>query len=202
MPGDFNVANALCALAALGELGVDVEAAARGIAAAPAVPGRMERIDAGQPFTVIVDYAHKPDAVAVTLETLRSITSRELVIVIGAGGDRDPGKRPMMGEIASRLADVVIVTDDNPRTENPAAIRGEIIAGTGAGATTGRVREIADRAAAIAEALTQARAGDTVLIAGKGHETGQEIAGELLPFDDREVARTVLGEIMAAKGRR
>ncbi|MDX6327223.1 MAG: UDP-N-acetylmuramoyl-L-alanyl-D-glutamate--2,6-diaminopimelate ligase, partial [Nocardioidaceae bacterium] len=141
MPGDFNVANALCAVAAIGELGVDVEAAARGIAAAPAVPGRMERIDEGQPFTVIVDYAHKPDAVAATLNALRPSTARELVIVIGAGGDRDAGKRPMMGEIASRLADLVVVTDDNPRSEDPAAIRAEIVAGMVTGAGSARVRE-------------------------------------------------------------
>ncbi len=192
MPGAFNVANALGALAALGELGVDLDSAAAGIASAPAVPGRMQRIEQGQPFTVVVDYAHKPDAVTAALEALRPGTKGRLVVVLGAGGDRDHGKRPLMGEIASRLADIVVVTDDNPRTESPAAIRAEIIAGIPRESRGDRVLELGDREGAIVQALTSARAGDTVLIAGKGHETGQEVDGEVSPFDDREVARRVL----------
>jgi UDP-N-acetylmuramoyl-L-alanyl-D-glutamate--2,6-diaminopimelate ligase len=202
MPGAFNVANALCAVAALGELGVDIEAAAAGIASAPSVPGRMERIDRGQPFAVIVDYAHKPDAVTATLQALRPTTPGRLIVVLGAGGDRDHGKRPLMGEIASRLADVVVVTDDNPRSESPAAIRAAIIAGVPAADRRERLLEIGDRDEAIAESLRSARAGDTVLIAGKGHETGQEVDGVVTPFDDREVARRVLDDLLATRGSR
>jgi len=200
MPAAFNVANALCALASVGELGLDVEAAAKGIAAAPAVPGRMEKIERGQPFTVVVDYAHKPDAVTATLEALRLVTERQLVIVVGAGGDRDQGKRGLMGEIAARLADVVVVTDDNPRSEDPGAIRAEIVAGTRTRRARARVVEVGDRRAAIARALTAAGPGDTVLIAGKGHETGQEVDVEVRPFDDREVAATVLDELATVAG--
>jgi UDP-N-acetylmuramoyl-L-alanyl-D-glutamate--2,6-diaminopimelate ligase len=154
------------------------------------VPGRLERIDEGQDFEVVVDYAHKPDALAATVGALRPLTRGRLVVVIGAGGDRDPGKRPLMGEIAAGGADLLIVTDDNPRSEDPAAIRAAILAGTGAG--TAEVLEIADRRAAIAEALRRARPGDVVLVAGKGHETGQDVAGVVHPFDDRAVAREEL----------
>jgi UDP-N-acetylmuramoyl-L-alanyl-D-glutamate--2,6-diaminopimelate ligase len=198
LPGAFNVANALCALASLGELGVDLEAAAKGIAAAPAVPGRMQRVERGQPFTVIVDYAHKPDAVTAALQALRPVTERALTIVMGAGGDRDQGKRAIMGEIASRLADVVVVTDDNPRSEDPAAIRAAIIAGTRSAEPGARVLEIGDRLTAIRQALTEAAEGDTVLIAGKGHEVGQVVAGRVLPFDDRAVATDILDGLVAA----
>ena len=188
--GEFNVSNALAAIAAAGELGLDAQAVAGAMAAAGGVPGRLERVDAGQEFHVVVDYAHKPDAVEAALTTLRPLTSGRLIIVIGAGGDRDTGKRPVMGEIAARLADVVIVTDDNPRSEEPAAIRAAVLAGTsGQGA---EVHEIGDRRAAIRAAIRQAAAGDIVLIAGKGHETGQEVDGVLHPFDDREVAREEL----------
>lgn len=197
LPGAFNVANALCALASLGELGVDLEAAAKGIAAAPAVPGRMQRVERGQPFTVIVDYAHKPDAVTAALQALRPVTERALTIVIGAGGDRDQGKRPIMGEIASRLADVVVVTDDNPRGEDPAAIRAAIIAGTRSAEPAARVLEIGDRFTAIRQALSDAVEGDTVLIAGKGHEEGQVFDDHVLPFDDRAVATDILDGIVA-----
>ncbi|HWU20779.1 MAG TPA: cyanophycin synthetase, partial [Nocardioides sp.] len=154
------------------------------------VPGRLERIEAGQDFDVFVDYAHKPDAVEAVLATLRPVTAGRLVIVLGAGGDRDRGKRPLMGEIAARLADVVVVTDDNPRSEPPEAIRAEVLAGAASGSA--EVSEIGDRGEAIATVLREARPGDVVVIAGKGHETGQEIAGVVHPFDDREVAREVL----------
>jgi UDP-N-acetylmuramoyl-L-alanyl-D-glutamate--2,6-diaminopimelate ligase len=202
LPGAFNVSNALCALACLAEAGVDLQAAADGIASAPDVAGRMQRVERGQPFSVIVDYAHKPDAVTAALEALRPVTDGLLTIVIGAGGDRDRGKRPMMGEIAGRLADVVIVTDDNPRSEDPDAIRAEIVAGARSSQPAARVLDVADRRAAIQRALASARAGDTVLIAGKGHEKGQQIGDRLLPFDDACVAAAVLDDLVTVAGAR
>ncbi|MBA3233553.1 MAG: UDP-N-acetylmuramoyl-L-alanyl-D-glutamate--2,6-diaminopimelate ligase, partial [Propionibacteriales bacterium] len=166
LPGDFNVANAVCALAAIGETGGDVVGAAVAVGAVSSVPGRMESIARGQDFAVIVDYAHKPDAIAATLAALRRVTTGRLVIVVGAGGDRDGGKRPMMGEVSARLADVVIVTDDNPRGEDPAMIREQLLAGARGAATGAVIREIADRESAISAALRGARADDTVLVAG------------------------------------
>jgi UDP-N-acetylmuramoyl-L-alanyl-D-glutamate--2,6-diaminopimelate ligase len=193
LPGAFNVANALAAVAACAEAGFPpdtVAAVASGIAAGEGVPGRFERIDAGQPFTVVVDYAHKPDAVEAALESLRPLTTGRLLVVLGAGGDRDLGKRPIMGEIAARLADVLVVTDDNPRTEDPATIRSAVLSGARRGAAD--VLEEGDRRSAIAAALGLARAGDIVVVAGKGHETGQEVAGVVHPFDDRAVVRELL----------
>ena len=191
MPGEVNVANTLAAIAACADAGLDVEAVAAGIASSDGVPGRFERVEAGQRFTVVVDYAHKPDAVEAALRTLRPLTEGELIIVLGAGGDRDPGKRQIMGEIAAGLADVLIVTDDNPRREDPAQIRRAML--LGARRVRGkRVMEIGDRGEAIAMALRLAHPDDIVLIAGKGHETGQEIDGTVHPFDDRDVARRVL----------
>jgi UDP-N-acetylmuramoyl-L-alanyl-D-glutamate--2,6-diaminopimelate ligase len=190
LPGGFNVTNALAAVAACGEAGLDAEAVARAIAAGDGVPGRLERIEAGQPFTVVVDYAHKPDAVRAALESLRPLTDGRLIVVIGAGGDRDPGKRPLMGALAARLGDVVVVTDDNPRTEERAAIRAAVLEGARSG--TAEVIEEGDRRAAIATALGLAQPGDIVVVAGKGHETGQEVDGVVHPFDDREVARELL----------
>lgn len=190
LPGDFNVANALAAVAASAEVGYAPARVAAGISSGGGVPGRFERIDDGQDFVVVVDYAHKPDAVEAALSTLRPLTGGRVIVVIGAGGDRDPGKRPIMGEIAARLADVVVVTDDNPRTEDPAAIRQAMLSGTGAGG--GEVIEIGDRRLAIREAIGRARPGDIVLVAGKGHETGQEVDGVVHPFDDRDVVREVL----------
>jgi UDP-N-acetylmuramoyl-L-alanyl-D-glutamate--2,6-diaminopimelate ligase len=190
IPGGFNVANTLAAVAAASLLGYDAQAVATAIAAGPGVPGRLERVDEGQDFVVVVDYAHKPDALTAALGTLRPLTAGRLLVVLGAGGDRDPGKRPLMGRIAADEADVLVVTDDNPRTEDPAAIRRAILDGTTGGRA--EVLEIGDRRAAIAEAVRRAGPGDVVLVAGKGHETGQEIAGVLHPFDDREVARAVL----------
>ncbi len=188
--GEFNVSNALAAIAASGELGLDAEAIAAAMASAGGVPGRLERVDVGQEFHVVVDYAHKPDAVEAALTTLRPLTAGRLIIVIGAGGDRDTGKRPVMGEIAARLADMVIVTDDNPRTEDAATLRAAVLAGTHGQAA--EIHEIGDRREAIRAAIRQASAGDIVLIAGKGHETGQEVDGVMHPFDDREVAREEL----------
>ncbi len=185
LPGGFNVANTLAAVAACAEAGYDAAAVAGAIARGPGVPGRLERVDAGQDFVVVVDYAHKPDAIEATLATLRPLARGSLIVVLGAGGDRDAGKRPLMGEAASRLADVVVVTDDNPRSEDPAAIRAEVLQGTRGGSA--EVAEIGDRRAAIREALRRARPGDVVLVAGKGHETGQEVAGTVHPFDDRVV---------------
>lgn len=190
LPGAFNVANATAVLAALAGQGRDLEELARGIAKCPGVPGRMERIDAGQDFTAVVDYAHKPDALVAVLDALRPVTPGRLIVVIGAGGDRDPGKRPLMGAAAAGHGDVVIVTDDNPRSEDPAEIRASLLRGTrNTGAT---VIEVAGRKAALAEAVAMAEPGDTVLVAGKGHERGQEIAGVIHPFDDREVLRACL----------
>jgi UDP-N-acetylmuramoyl-L-alanyl-D-glutamate--2,6-diaminopimelate ligase len=192
LPGDFNVANALSAIAAAVEAGLDAATVTAGIAAAGGVPGRLERVSAPDaPFAVYVDYAHKPDALTAVLGTLRPITEGRLVLVIGAGGDRDRGKRPLMGRIAAELADDVYVTDDNPRSEDPAAIRAEILAGAASASAT--VVEVGDRREAIAAALAGAQPGDVVLIAGKGHETGQDVAGVVHPFDDREVVREQLG---------
>jgi UDP-N-acetylmuramoyl-L-alanyl-D-glutamate--2,6-diaminopimelate ligase len=189
LTGDFNVANALCAVAALGEAGFDAAAVAAAMGASGGVPGRLEQVDAGQDFLVVVDYAHKPDAVTAALTALRPLTTGRLVVVLGAGGDRDPGKRPIMGEIAARLADVLVVTDDNPRSEDPSAIRAELVAGAAAvdAGARAEVHEVGDRRAAIALALSLAQAGDAVVVAGKGHETGQEVAGTVHPFDDRVV---------------
>ncbi len=193
LPGDFNVANALAAIAACAEVGFDPAVVASGIATGGGVPGRLERVDEGQDFVVVVDYAHKPDAVEAAVRTLRPLTDGRVIVVLGAGGDRDPGKRPIMGEIAARLADVLVVTDDNPRTEDPAAIRAALLAGTTGGRA--EVVEIGDRRTAVREAVRRARPGDIVLVAGKGHETGQEVDGVVHPFDDREVARAALREV-------
>jgi UDP-N-acetylmuramoyl-L-alanyl-D-glutamate--2,6-diaminopimelate ligase len=184
--GRFNTENALAALAAARLLGIDDAKALAAIASVRAVPGRFEAVDEGQPFTVIVDYAHTPDALANVLRTARELGNR-VACVFGAGGDRDREKRPQMGRVASELADLVVVTSDNPRSEDPQAIVDEIVAGA-----TRPVEVELDRHRAIERALAEAGAGDIVVIAGKGHEQGQEFAGRKLPFDDREVAREAL----------
>jgi UDP-N-acetylmuramoyl-L-alanyl-D-glutamate--2,6-diaminopimelate ligase len=193
IPGRYNVANALLALALVYEDEVEPEVAAAAISTAT-VPGRMERIDADQPFLAVVDYSHKPAAVDGALQALRPLTLGRLIIVLGCGGDRDRAKRPLMGEIAARGADLLVVTDDNPRSEDPAEIRRAMLSGAleVPAAERGEVVEIGDRAEAIAHAVAAARPGDTVLIAGKGHEAGQEIAGTVHPFDDRDVLRRSL----------
>jgi UDP-N-acetylmuramoyl-L-alanyl-D-glutamate--2,6-diaminopimelate ligase len=198
LPGDFNVSNALAAVAAVAEAGLDAEAFAAALGSSGGVPGRLERIDEGQDFTVVVDYAHKPDAVEAAIRTLRPLTDGRVITVLGAGGDRDPGKRPIMGEIAARLSDVLLVTDDNPRTEDPAAIRAAVLAGA-AGGGRAEVREIGDRREAIGAAVAAAASGDIVLIAGKGHESGQTVGERTHPFDDRDVAREVLRARLAAE---
>nr|WP_285660613.1 UDP-N-acetylmuramoyl-L-alanyl-D-glutamate--2,6-diaminopimelate ligase [Actinorhabdospora filicis] len=190
LPGRHNVANALLAIAALTEVGVDPAVAVAGVAACPGVPGRMEKVGDGRVLGV-VDYAHKPDAIVAVLAALRDITPGRLIAVIGAGGDRDQGKRVLMGEAAARGADLVIVTDDNPRTEDPASIRAMVIDGVTA-ADGGQYAELGGRAEAIAEAVSRARAGDTVAVLGKGHEQGQEIDGRVVPFDDRLVLGAAL----------
>ncbi|WP_299557331.1 UDP-N-acetylmuramoyl-L-alanyl-D-glutamate--2,6-diaminopimelate ligase [uncultured Mycolicibacterium sp.] len=187
LPGRFNVANALLAVALLDAVGVTPQQAAAGLRSA-GVPGRLQRIDRGQDFLAVVDYAHKPGALRAVLEALREqlAGSGRLAVVFGAGGDRDTGKRAPMGRVAAELADLVVVTDDNPRSEDPAAIRAAIVAGAAAAGTAARIVEIGDRRAAIAHAVAWARPGDIVLVAGKGHETGQTIAGQTRPFDDRD----------------
>ena len=190
LPGVFNVSNALAVVAALTTAGFDPAELAAGIAASPGVPGRMERIEAGQEFTAIVDYAHKPDAVTAVLTALRPVTPGRLIIVLGAGGDRDHGKRPLMGEAAAQHADLVVVTDDNPRSEKPAAIRADVLSGASAG--PGVAIEVAGRRDAIAHAVALAHRGDTVVVAGKGHEQGQEVDGVVHPFDDRTVMRELI----------
>jgi UDP-N-acetylmuramoyl-L-alanyl-D-glutamate--2,6-diaminopimelate ligase len=183
LPGRYNVANCLLAAALLDAVGVSPEQAAPGLRAAR-VPGRLEAVDRGQGFLALVDYAHKPGALRAVLETLREESAGRVAVVFGAGGNRDPGKRGPMGRVAAELADLVVVTDDNPRDEDPAAIRSAIVAGAAGGRA--QVVEIGDRREAIDHAVGWARAGDVVLIAGKGHEAGQTSHGQTRPFDDRD----------------
>ena len=190
LQGRFNVENALAAAAAARALGVDDETIRAGLEALDRVPGRFERVDEGQPFTVLVDYAHTPGALETALRSARELGRGRVICVFGAGGDRDRSKRPLMGQVVSELADVALVTSDNPRGENPASIASEV-----AGDLELDIE--LDRRRAIERALESARAGDIVVIAGKGHEQGQEIAGSKLPFDDREVARDALRALRA-----
>lgn len=187
LPGPFNVANALAALVALVAAGIDASTAADGIAAVPGVPGRLERIDAGQPYLAVVDYAHKPDAVDSVLRAVRKVTEGRVHAVLGCGGDRDPHKRAAMGAALARLADTAVLTSDNPRTEDPLAILAAMLGGAAEvpAHERGTVLLEEDRAAAIAAAVARAEPGDTVLVAGKGHEQGQDIAGVVRSFDDR-----------------
>ncbi len=208
LPGRFNVSNLLAAVAAARVLGVQDDTIPGAVAAAGRVPGRFEPVDEGQGFAVLVDYAHTPDSLANVLRAARELAAGgegarramagapggRVIVVFGCGGDRDRAKRPLMGEIAARLADVVVVTSDNPRSEDPEAIIAQIVAGAGSG-----VEAIVDRRAAIGRALELAGPGDVVVIAGKGHEHGQELAGgRKVPFDDVAVAREALrGEALA-----
>jgi UDP-N-acetylmuramoyl-L-alanyl-D-glutamate--2,6-diaminopimelate ligase len=202
LPGPFNVANALAAIVALVEAGVRITTAVAGVAACPGVPGRLERVEAGQDFTVFVDYSHKPGAVRAVLDALRPVTLGNLTIVLGCGGDRDRAKRPLMGAAAAGLADVVIFTSDNPRSEDPLGILAEMLAGALGVPARDRAHVIIepDRAAAIGLALADAGSSDVVLIAGKGHERGQYAGASVIPFDDREVAAEALARRLAASG--
>jgi UDP-N-acetylmuramoyl-L-alanyl-D-glutamate--2,6-diaminopimelate ligase len=192
LQGRFNQENTLAAVAVARLIGVPESSIEQGLTRAPSVPGRFESVDEGQPFSVIVDYAHTPDSLANVLRTARELTAERLICVFGCGGDRDRGKRPEMGRIASELADLAIVTSDNPRSEDPQAIIDEILTGV-----VGEVEVQPDRRAAIAEAIEQAGERDVVVIAGKGHEQGQEFADGKIPFDDREVAREALRRLGA-----
>ena len=190
LQGRFNAANALAAAATARALGIAEDAIKRGIEAVDRVPGRFDSIDEGQPFTVLVDYAHTPGALESVLESARELAQRRVLCVFGAGGDRDRDKRPLMGQVVAELADLALVTSDNPRSEDPAAIAAEVVDGLD-------LDVVLDRRRAIERVLESARPGDVVVIAGKGHEQGQEIAGRKLPFDDREVARDALRRLKA-----
>jgi UDP-N-acetylmuramoyl-L-alanyl-D-glutamate--2,6-diaminopimelate ligase len=190
--GRFNVENILGAVAAARLLEISDEAIARGVRELRGVPGRFEAVDEGQPFAVLVDYAHTPDSLENVLRTARDLAQNRVICVFGCGGDRDRGKRPLMGRIATELADVAIVTSDNPRSEDPESIIAEILEGAD------RTEVEPDRREAIARAIAAAGGGDVVVIAGKGHEQGQQFADRTIPFDDREVARETLRRLGAA----
>ncbi|WP_106398510.1 UDP-N-acetylmuramoyl-L-alanyl-D-glutamate--2,6-diaminopimelate ligase [Actinocorallia populi] len=196
LAGPFNVANALGAIVALVEAGIPLQRAVEGVGRMPGVPGRMERVDEGQEFVALVDYAHKPGAVEAVLTTLRPVTEGELVVVLGCGGDRDRGKRPLMGEAAARLADLAVFTDDNPRSEDSLAILTAMLEGALRVPTAERAHIVVepDRAAAIALAVARSGRGDVLVVAGKGHERGQYTAGQVTPFDDREVLAKAIRE--------
>ncbi len=203
MPGAHNLANALAAATSAAELGITVDVIAAGLAAAPPVPGRFQRVEAGQPFAVVVDYAHTPDALAAALAAAREVAGDGRVhVVFGCGGIRDAAKRGPMGEVAGRLADRVVLTSDNPRSEDPAAILDQVRAGVVAGGTAAASTVVVepDRRAAIALALAAAAPGDVVLVAGKGHEATQTTGTEERPFDDRLVALELLGAPSADAG--
>ena len=194
LPGPFNVANALAAITALTCAGLPLEAAAAGVAGVVGVPGRMERVDVGQPYVAVVDYAHKPDALEAALTSLREVTKGRLHVVVGCGGDRDPFKRGPMGAIAARFADTAVLTSDNPRSEDPLAILAAMFEGAVGvpEAERGAVLVEPDRARAVAAAVALAHPGDCVLVAGKGHELGQYVRDEIRPFDDRAVLREAM----------
>jgi UDP-N-acetylmuramoyl-L-alanyl-D-glutamate--2,6-diaminopimelate ligase len=187
--GRYNAWNAAAAFGASLALGVPEAVAVEGLSRAPAVPGRLEPVRAGQPFQLVVDYAHTPDALERALGAAREHATGRVLLVFGCGGDRDRAKRPRMGAIAAERADRAWVTSDNPRSEDPARIAAEVRAGDG----SGRLEVELDRRAAIATAIAEARPGDIVVVAGKGHETTQTIGDRVLPFDDREVARSLMG---------
>ncbi|MEW2456139.1 UDP-N-acetylmuramoyl-L-alanyl-D-glutamate--2,6-diaminopimelate ligase [Streptomyces albus] len=196
LAGPFNVSNALAALTALVSAGIDPHTAAEGIASVPGVPGRLQRVDAGQDYLAIVDYAHKPDAVESVLYAVRKVTDGAVHAVLGCGGDRDPHKRPAMGAALARLSDTAVLTSDNPRSEDPLAILAAMLGGAAEvpAHERGTVLLEEDRAAAIRAAVARAEPGDSVLVLGKGHEQGQDIAGVVRPFDDVEVLREAIRE--------
>lgn len=187
--GRFNVYNASAAVAVTYGLHIDKHAIIDGIKNLQAVPGRMEIIDEGQKYAVIVDYAHTPDALTNILETVKSLTQKRVILVFGATGDRDKGKRPIMGEIAAKIADRIILTDEEPYSEDPAQIRKDVMRGIEKAKFTAKTKEVADRRDAIAAAFAIAKEGDTVLITGMGHQTYMKLAGGKIHWDDREVAR-------------
>ena len=193
MPGAFNVANAALAAAVATTAGVELAPFLNGLEQA-AVPGRMERIDEGQPFVAVVDYAHKPAAIGAVLATLRGQVEGRIGVAVGAGGDRDSSKRPLMGAEAAKGADFVVVTDDNPRTEDPAAIRAAVLAGAREAGTDAEIVEVSPRGKAIDALVEWARPGDAVIVVGKGHEVGQLVGTEKLHFDDREEMRRAITE--------
>lgn len=194
--GRFNILNAVAAATCARELGVAPAVIAHGLNNVDGIPGRFETVGAGQPFSVIVDYAHTPDGLVQALSAARELADGRLIVVFGAGGDRDHEKRPLMGAAAARLADLVIVTSDNPRGEDPGAIIDQIVAGAEG---SGNVVVDPDRASAISAAVANAREGDIVVIAGKGHERGQEIGGRVLPFDDVDAARSAIERILSSR---
>jgi UDP-N-acetylmuramoyl-L-alanyl-D-glutamate--2,6-diaminopimelate ligase len=199
LPGEFNVENALAALGAAHALGLDLEQAVGALASVSRVPGRFEPIDEGQRFGVIVDYAHTPDSLENVLRAARRITAGRLISVFGCGGDRDQEKRPLMGRAGAELSDLAFVTSDNPRSEDPEAIIEQILGGI---ESRDEVVVDPDRRAAIAKALAAAGPDDVVVIAGKGHEQGQEFeGGRKVPFDDRDVAREELRKLAAGAAR-
>jgi len=187
MLGSYNATNAACALAASQILGLPIAASLESLKNVRSIPGRLEKVTIDSPGTVIVDYAHTPDAVATVLTVIKDANPNRVITVIGCGGDRDSLKRPLMGKVAAQLSDVVIITDDNPRSEDPAAIRKSVVDGTKTGSA--QVFEVSDRREAISQALKLAEPGDVIAVLGKGHETGQEISGKVFPFDDRVVVR-------------
>jgi UDP-N-acetylmuramoyl-L-alanyl-D-glutamate--2,6-diaminopimelate ligase len=194
--GRFNILNAIAAATCARELGIPHRVISEGLGRLEGIPGRFQAVDAGQPFSVVIDYAHTPDGLVQALSAARELSAGRLIVVFGAGGDRDQEKRPLMGSAAARLADLAIVTSDNPRGEDPVAIIDQILAGAEGSAN---VVVEPDRAAAISAAVANARDGDIVVIAGKGHERGQEIAGRVLPFDDAEEARSAIDRILASR---
>ena len=199
LPGEFNIANACLALGMAAAVGEDPAEFLAGVEKV-AVPGRMERIDRGQDFVAVVDYAHKPAAIAAVLDTLRGQlegTKGRVGIVVGAGGDRDSSKRPIMGAAAASRADLTVVTDDNPRSEDPATIRAAVMAGAREAAPQGDIREVGSRARAIDEVVDWAEPGDAVIVVGKGHEVGQLVDGTTLHFDDREEMARAIEEKLA-----
>jgi UDP-N-acetylmuramoyl-L-alanyl-D-glutamate--2,6-diaminopimelate ligase len=192
LPGKFNVYNATAAATAAYVMRVDTAKIVEGIESLTSVPGRLERVDEGQPYDIIVDYAHTPDALENVLETMKNLTRNRLLLVFGATGDRDKTKRPIMGQIAARLADRIFLTDDESYTEDPAAIRHEVMEGIVAGGGGSKAEEVADRKDAIKKALETARRGDTVIVTGMGHEQYRVINGSRQPWHDPTVIRELL----------
>jgi UDP-N-acetylmuramoyl-L-alanyl-D-glutamate--2,6-diaminopimelate ligase len=195
--GQYNLANVLAALGLGLALGLDLDAMLSALERFPGVPGRMERVERGQDFSVLVDYAHTPDSVENVLRAAREVSEGRVIAVLGCGGDRDRGKRPLMGAAGERWSDLLVITSDNPRSENPVAIVDDILAGL---ERPDEALVEVDRRAAIRAAFAAARAGDMVLLLGKGHERGQQFADETIPFDDREVAAEALGELLEDRG--